>query len=214
MSAACRTGSGFSLIELIVAVAVLAVISALAWTGLAVVGDTRTRLAEAQAEFAAVQRSVDFLARDLALAVDRPVRVGAGAREAALAGDTRKVALTRTTAASELVFASSALERVSWFLDGKALTRARYAVLDRPDERSLATRKLAPQVEEFRLRYMDARGRWSERWPPRPPAEGAATALPRAVEFRMDFAGFGEIRRVVELAAAAPLPASGPGSGP
>lgn len=205
---------GFSLIELLVAVAVFALASALAWAGLSAVTDTRQHLAQEQQQFASVQRSVDFLARDLATAVDRPVRVGRGGSEPSLEGDRRRITFTRMSVASELQTSASALDRVEWFLDNKALVRGRYAVLDRPDDLSLSQRTMDDDVRDFVVRYLDASGVWHERWPPADQKKADATALPRAVEFRIQFESMGEIRRIIELASAKPMPMFKPGTPP
>lgn len=208
-----RARAGFSLIELLVAVAVFALASALAWAGLSAVADNRQRLAQAQDDFAAVQRSVDFLARDLATAVDRPVRVSGQGLRPALIGDMQRISLTRKGLASELQSADSALERVSWFVDGKSLLRGRQAVLDRPDDYGFSKRSLHAAVETLSLRYLDRQGRWQERWPPGTSAGEDDSPLPRAVEFRIRFAGQGEIRRVVELPSARAVESLPPGAG-
>ncbi|MGB8635027.1 MAG: type II secretion system minor pseudopilin GspJ [Rhodanobacteraceae bacterium] len=200
-----RLCTGFSLIELLVAVAVFALASALAWAGLSAVTDSRQRLALEQRQFASVQRSVDFLARDLATAVDRSVRAGRGGRRPALVGDQGRVAFTRMGMASELQSSSSALERVVWFVDNKALVRGRYAELDRPDDRGLSQRHMDDDIRGFELRYLDHSGSWHERWPPPADRRNAdPAALPRAVEFRIRFESVGQIRRVIELASAQP----------
>lgn len=206
VSARKTLNRGFSLIELLVAVAVFALASALAWAGLSAVTDTRHRLALEQQQFASVQRSVDFLARDLATAVDRPVRAGRSDDRASLVGDRRRIAFTRMSVASELQTSASALERVVWFLDNKALMRGRYAVLDRPDDLGLSQRKMDDDVRDFVVRYLDHSGGWHERWPPADQKKTDSAALPRAVEFRIQFESTGEIRRIIELASAQPKP--------
>ena len=209
-----RLRTGFSLIELLVAVAVFALASALAWAGLSAVTDTRQRLAQEQEAFAAVQRSVDFLARDLATAVDRPVRTGQAGYQPALAGDVRGVAFTRMGVASELLSSDSALQRVRWFVQNKALVRGRYAVLDRADDRAFVRRDMDKGIEDFRLRYLDHRGGWHDRWPPAAGRDADPAALPRAVEFRIGFKSVGEIRRLVALPPATPVALQAPGAGP
>lgn len=206
-----RPRHGFSLIELLVAVAVFALASALAWTGLSALTDTRQHLAQEQQQFAAVQRSVDFLARDLATAAARPVRVGRGGRQAALVGDPRRVVLTRMGVASELQSSDSALERVVWLVDNKALVRGHYTVLDRPDNLSLVKRTMDDGIRDFVLHYLGQDGRWHEQWPPADQEQPDPEQLPRAVEFRIQFKSLGEIRRVVELPAAKAVVPRAPG---
>jgi general secretion pathway protein J len=192
---------GFSLIELLVAVAVFAVAAALSWAGLAAVTRTHERLSAEQDAFAAVQRSVDLLSRDLGSAVIRPVRDANGGALPALVGDDAHVEFTRIGYAGAPDTAQSALERVAWRLDGHALTRARWPVLDRAPDTAPMTRKLDEHVDGLLLRYFDHAGRWQSSWPA--PSDADPAPLPRAVEFRIRFADLGEVRRVIELPAQA-----------
>jgi general secretion pathway protein J len=196
-----RRECGFSLIELLVAVAVFALAAALAWAGLAAVTRTHERLSAEQDAFAAVQRSVDLLSRDIGSAVVRPVRDSNGAGVPALIGDDGHVEFTRIGYAGAPDTAQSALERIAWRLDGHALTRARWPVLDRAPDTAPVARKLDEHVDGLLLRYFDHAGRWQSSWPA--PGNADPEPLPHAVEFRIRFADLGEVRRVIELPAQA-----------
>jgi general secretion pathway protein J len=65
---------GFSLIELLVALAVFAALAAAAYGGLSQITATRGALAKQQDRFAQVVRAVSILERDLRQAIARPVR--------------------------------------------------------------------------------------------------------------------------------------------
>lgn len=205
---------GFSLIELLVAVAVFAVAAAMAWAGLDAVARTRLRLADAQQQFAAVQRSVDFLARDLVTTANRPVRAGRGGRLPALLGDAHRLELSRKGVASELRSTDSALERVVWFSDNASLVRGRYAVLDRNDGSVPVRRDMDSAIQGLELRYLDHAGGWHDHWPLSGEAGADHAALPRAVEFRIAFEQMGELRRIVELPVSEAVISDSPGSAP
>lgn len=197
--------------------AVFAALAAVAYGGLAQIARTRAALAEQQDRFAAVTRAVAVLERDLRQAVSRPV-LGNGGREPlpALAGASSAIELTRLGYANPRAEARSHLERVAYALDGAALRRGRWLVLDRAAGSALVATALLDRVGEFRLRYLGCDGAWREAWPPAsaPDCAGAGVdrrdLLPRAVEFRFVPAGLGEIRRLVELPS---TPASLAGAG-
>jgi general secretion pathway protein J len=198
--------SGFSLIELLVALAVFAALAAVAYGGLAQIARTRGALAARQDRFAAVVRAVSMVERDLRQAVSRPVRGnGRGEELAALAGGADRVELTRLGFANPLAEPRSNLERVAYALDARRLVRGRYAVLDRAPGSAPATTLLLDGVDALRLRYLGTDGVWRDAWPPKelpsgaPPGAATIEVLPRAVEFRIDAADLGELRRVVEL---------------
>lgn len=205
----------FSLVELLVALAVFAALSAAAYGGLAQLARTRAALAQQQDRLAAVTRTVAELERDLRQAVSRPVLGNNGnVPLPALAGVSNAIELTRLGYANPRAEPRSHLERVAYALDRKSLRRGRYAVLDRAPDSVPATTALLDRVGELRLRYLGCDGSWREAWPPSGPldcADGVAQGglLPRAVEFRFTLDDLGEVRRLVELPSSLPL-AAGP----
>ncbi|MBO9663878.1 type II secretion system minor pseudopilin GspJ [Dokdonella sp.] len=205
-----RPSYGFSLIELLVALAVFAALAAAAYGGLAQLARTRGALAAQQDRLAAVTRAVAAVERDLRQAVSRSV-LGSGRNDVlpALSGVSGGVELTRLGYANPRAESRSHLERVAYALDGAALRRLRYAVLDRAPDTVPATTVLLDRVDELRLRYLGCDGTWREAWPSsQPPTCGRqidrTELLPRAVEFRFVLPDLGEIRRLVELPSSSP----------
>lgn len=192
-----RTAHGFSLIELLVAVAIFAAASVMAYAGLAAVTRARRQLAAEQQQFSHVERSVALLARDLGSVVVRPIRDANGASVGAMIGDAQRIEFTRLGGQGAPSQVGSALQRVSYFVDAEAFKRARYQVLDRAPDSVPLTRTLDDHVSQLVFRYLDDGGTWHSRWPPTQGNE--PTALPRAVEFRLQFKSVGEIRRIVEM---------------
>ena len=208
--------TGFSLIELLVALAVFASMAALAYGGLDALMRTRAALAQQQEEFQSLRRSIALLERDLRQAVARPVRGNYGEPLPAFIGARDRVEFTRAGFANPQAEVRSNLERVSYALDRKALQRSDFAVLDRAPATAPQTTTLRAGVEAFRLRYLDAFNRWSDSWPSRE-VDGQPPPLPRAVEFRFETREYGEITRVIELVSPWPaqaVEASGPGAAP
>jgi len=194
---------GFSLIELLVALAVFASMAALAYGGLDSVVRTRAELVRQQTAFQELMRSVALLERDLRQASARPVRGNFGESLPALLGGGDRIEFTRMGFANPQSEPRSNLERVSYLLDGDALERGVFPVLDRAPGTTAEVTRLRSDVGAFRIRYLDRINRWSEIWPPLPNASATTSAppaqLPRAVEFRIDTREYGEIVRVVEL---------------
>lgn len=210
MSARVRGMAGFSLVELLVALAVFAALAAAAYGGLATLARTRAALAAEQQRFADVLRTIAALERDLEQAISRPVRDRNDALLASLQGDRSRVELTTLGFANPQAQARSNLERVAWGLDGQVLRRLRWPVLDRaPNSRPQEAGQLA-DVEGFALAYLGEDRQWRVAWPPPPPDAAMLRELPRAVEVRLRLRDLGEIRRVVELPQAWPLPPGAP----
>ena len=211
---------GFSLIELLVALAVFAALAAAAYGGLAQIAQTRSALARQQDRFAQVVRAVSMLERDLRQAISRPVR-GRGREDylPALAGSGDRIELTRLGFANPLAEPRSNLERVAYAVDARKLVRGRYLALDREPDASPATTSVLDDTEALSLRYLGADGAWRDSWPPSDPPANMQTVelLPRAIELRISTGDMGELRRVVELPSAAPevaaVPSGSTGSG-
>lgn len=207
--AARGRGRGFSLIELVVAVAVFAVLAATAYGSLAALARTRGALAAQQDRFAQVQRAVAVLEGDLRQAVSRSVRGSDGRELPALMGSAQALELSRVGFANPLAEPRSNLQRVAFALDAGTLREGRYGVLDRVPTSTAVWRDLLPRAGGLRLRYLGCDQAWREAWPPSEtlpcqPGVAALAQLPRAVEVRIAPPELGEITRVVELAA--PLP--------
>ncbi|HEX6834233.1 MAG TPA: type II secretion system minor pseudopilin GspJ [Rudaea sp.] len=194
---------GFTLVELLVAVAVFAAMAALAYGGLAGVVRTRTELAQAQDDFRSLTRSVGLLERDLREAASRPVRDNNGRPLAAFVGASDRVEFTRLGFANPQAEARSNLERVLYQLDGDTLERGNFAVLDRAPQTVPQIAKLRANTSALRLRYLDPQRGWVDRWP-RTDMDNPLQALPRAVEFRIETKDYGEVLRIVELTATWP----------
>jgi len=191
---------GFSLVELLVALAVFAAMAAIAWGGLDSVARTRGALAREEDDLRSLMAAVDTLQRDLRQAVARPVRGNYGEAVAAFAGSGDRLEFSRLGFANPLAERRSNLERIAWATDGERLVRASYPVLDRAAGTQAVPRVLRANVRSLRLRYLDAERRWVGAWPV-PDAGANATVLPLAVEVRLDTQDYGEISAIVELVA-------------
>lgn len=197
---------GFSLIELLVALAVFSALAAAAYGGLGEIARTRAALAAQQDRFAAVVRGVTAIERDLRQAVSRPVR--GNARDEilpAVIGTADRIELTRLGFANPRAEPRSNLERVAYAVDGRRCMRGRYAVLDRAPSSAPTATVLFDGVDGLRFRYLGADNVWRDAWPPSAVPAGypdqvqPEDILPRAIELRIETADLGELRRVVEL---------------
>jgi len=194
--------TGFSLIELLVALAVFSVMAALAYGGLNSIARTRAELGRQEDAFRDLMRAVAMFDRDLREAVPRPVLGNVGQSVPALIGTAAGVEFTRVGFANPQAEARSNLERVTYQLDDHAFKRGRYAVLDRAASTTPELTTLRAGVLDLRLRYLDRSGRWSDAWPL--PQATDPNLLPRAVQWRLSTRDYGEIERVIELPSAWP----------
>lgn len=197
-----RRAGGFTLLELLVAVAIFAVVGVMAYGGLQAVLAQQVIARDSADRFRQVQFAVQQLTRDLHQLQPRPVReeLGDGNRSALLA-DVRNrhpVEFTRGGWSNPLGLPRAAVQRVAYQLDGDVLVRLHWFVPDHTLAEEPVERELLDGVRDFRMRFYGAGG-WSDDWPPGL-AETDPTLLPRAIELLLDLEDLGEIRRLVEVA--------------
>ncbi len=177
----CRA-RGFTLIEMLVAVAIFAVLAVLAYAGLDAVLRQRGELDQHYQRLHVLQRAYEVMQRDFSQAAPRGARDELGGPLPALRGDPsgHVVALTRAGYPNPAKVRRSHLLRVRYELHDRQLLRLQFPVLDRAPVAAPQPVVLLRGVRSLRLRYLDASGNWQPSWPPAG-ASTSATTLPRAV---------------------------------
>ncbi|MFU8831329.1 MAG: type II secretion system minor pseudopilin GspJ [Wenzhouxiangella sp.] len=187
---------GYTLVEVLVAVLVFAVLSSSAYVALD--GLSRAAMAHRQhsADLAALQMTVARMDADIRQLTTRAVMAGDGRRESALAGQRHGLTATRAGWTNPSGLDRGNLQRFSWQLTNNELVRVSWPVTDTvPGSQAIIDPVFSP-LEELELRYRDGAGRWHEQWPA---GAGAVETLPTAVEVRLVGSGIGAIRRLLVL---------------
>lgn len=187
---------GFTLLEVLVAVAVFAVASALAYGGLRGIVAAQAQGNEAKARLGRLQFAVSLIERDIASAARRGVRDAYGAPRPALEGEAARIELTRYGHANALALPRAEMERVSYLRRENRLLRLRWPSLDRAPGAHPVEDELLDGLDGLEIVYLDAQGREHRQWPP---TRGSTEILPRAIRMTLDAQGFGDIHRVLEL---------------
>lgn len=208
-----RFERGFTLLELLVAIAVFAVMSAIAYGGLRAVLDARSHASLAAERLAELQLALAILGRDVEQAINRPIRDEFGDREPALEGTEETLELTRGGWRNPAGLARSELQRVAWGLTEDALERRTWDVLDRTQGSTPRAQSLLSGVEELSFRYRDASGQWQPYWPLATVSGPEASALPTGVEVRLETAQWGEITRLFRVVPGLEWLPAGPSGG-
>lgn len=196
-----RTGQGFTLIELMVALAVFAIMAALAYSGLASVLQARNHVDQTLATIANLQGAIHRMQMDLEQAVPRSVRYAYGAQHPAMAGaPDRGIEFTRAGWRNPLSLPRSQLQRVAYRVgDDGNLVRLHWLVLDRAQDTVPVKQVLIKDVENVEWRFLNKNRKWVAVWPPahavRASGPGnAAEVMPRAVELHLETEQWGELR--------------------
>jgi len=199
-----RTG-GFTLLELLVAMAIFAILGTLALTGYTELQQQAEYAEQRLARTREVQRAVQLISQDLGQIEPRPVRqpLGEGWLPALVAGDSAesKIEFTKAGWSNTAGLERPTLQRVAYRINQDGLWRDHWPVLDRTLAQEPVQLKLLGSVRNVRFRFMNSSREWVERWPTTDgTTDGAARERPVAVEVTLELEDWGEIRRIVEVA--------------
>ncbi|HLV77038.1 MAG TPA: type II secretion system minor pseudopilin GspJ [Marinobacter sp.] len=198
---------GFTLMEMLIAVTITAVIGLGVWQVVSGVVKSRDRVNELADEFDNLQKTMLFLERDITQVVNRPVRDVYGDFELALStrDDAFVLKITRQGWRNPLGLRRSSLQRVAWEFTGTELRRRYWPVLDEGQEDSSRDLLLLEDLLELEIRFIDHRGNRHEHWPSDEAMaslslEGRpAIPLPRGMEITLEHEYFGELVRTFTL---------------
>ncbi len=199
-----RRQRGFTLLEILVATVILAIMGLMAYRGVA-----EARVAAAAAEghmgrLREVQRALHLLVSDFRSLAPRPVRetIGDGYR-AALLRDPNSIALVELSHAGWPNGAGTprgTVQRVSYRLEERKLIREHWNVTDPTLATPPVKRELLGDVERVEIRYMNSGREWVAQWPPfNSTADFGFRMRPIAVEITVVLADYGVLRRLVEV---------------
>jgi general secretion pathway protein J len=197
--------AAFTLIELMVAMAIFAVLSALAYGVLNQTLLNSEILSDRMDRLRNIQKTVRVISDDFMQLAPRPVRQDFGEGfSAALSTSIQSVyaiELTRGGWSNLIVLPRGTLQRAAYRLEENELIRYHWNVLDRTLSNEPSAVTLIDGVDSIVFRFLQTNGEWTEVWPPaNTPGPTGFKQRPRAVEFVLTLQGEGELRRLIEVA--------------
>jgi general secretion pathway protein J len=196
---------GFTLIEIMVAVAIFAVMAMLAWGALSQSLSNADMLTERMQRLQTIQRTFRYLSSDLTQAAPRPIRseLGDSLRPAILSslGGDFAIELSHGGWGNPVGLPRGTLQRSAYRIEDHELVRYYWNVLDRTYSNEPVVAVLLEDVEGLAFRFFDDGGESYEVWPPQTAGGGGnLRARPRAVEIILSLPEEGEITRLLEIA--------------
>jgi general secretion pathway protein J len=201
------TERGFTLIEVLVALAITALVAVIAYGALtsAIGANDSTQLEGKRLQ--SLDRAFQLLRRDITQSLKRPVVMVYGEHRPAFVGGVDELLLefTRAGWANSRQQQRSDMQRVRYRVEGDTLWRDYWLHTDGDVADAANSSPLLGGIEELRLRFLDASagssaaedGQWRASWHTR----DAADPLPAAVEVVVNLEVWGEVRRVFVLPA-------------
>lgn len=208
--------AGFTLIEVLIALAITAFVASIAYTSLStVLAGVESARETAQRSYE-VNRAWMIISRDLRQFVARPVRDEFGETEPAMVGGPAArytLGFTRAGWFNPNEVARSDLQRVTYRIEDNSLWRDSYPVLDRAPDTEAQSVKLLESVESLDLGFLGALSEvrpgndgvdldtrnWSENWVADTSTPDVNLPPPVAIELRLYLEDWGEMRRLYAL---------------
>ena len=221
-----RKATGFTLVELLVAVLITAILFAMGYGALSQTLTGRKEVEEQTTRLTALQQTFRVIEQDIQLMQPRPVRdplgngylnplvadqnalttgggAGAPGSVAAPSGMVQ-VSFTRGGWANPAGLPRSELQRVGYLVRDDKLIRQHVPILDATAATTYEERELLDQVEVLSFRFMDDSLAWSNVWPTptmqRLPLALLLRARPVAVEVTLKLKDYGLVTRIIEVA--------------
>jgi general secretion pathway protein J len=203
---------GFTLLELLVAMFIAAVMFAIGYGAINQAVNNNGALTEQQARLKEVQTAMRVMEQDVVQLAPRPVRqtLGDGWLPALIGQadpETQPILqLTRGGWNNPNGVQRPGLQRVAYFLEKNTLRREYWNVLDPTVQDTTQKRDLLTHVKAVTFRFMDVNRTWQTQWPTTAAAGGLAqeTTLrsrPIAIEITVETEDWGKLVRIIEVAA-------------
>lgn len=198
----CR--NGFTLIEVLVSLAVFAILAALAYGVLNQTLASAEMLSDRMNRLQAVQRTMRIVSEDFVQLAPRPVRQELGDNYAAALLTSFEsgfaLELTRGGWRNPLALPRSTLQRAAYRIEEDQLVRYHWNVLDRTLSNEIIGVTLLDGVESISFRFMRDNGEWTDQWPPQgTPGPSGLRQRPRAVEIVLTLQTEGTLTRLIEI---------------
>jgi general secretion pathway protein J len=196
---------GFTLIEVLVALLILSVMSALGYSTYKAARISAERTQESLKRTREIEFGLRVMLQDFAQAVPRPIRDPLGSSRLPAfrggLGAPTLLDLTRAGWSNTAGLQRSTLQRVSYVLTGDKFQRSYQTVLDPTTQNTPIVQDLLTGVTSIKFNFLDANQAWNTQWPPPTlPSPESLWTRPVAVEIIIEFKDWGHVRRLVEVA--------------
>ncbi|WP_051711470.1 type II secretion system minor pseudopilin GspJ [Andreprevotia chitinilytica] len=189
---------GFTLIEVLVALMVFAVVALIAYQGLSRIVEIKTRLDEEAHRWRELSLVLDRIEEDVSQAVNRPWRNTGGITQPAVRGGGQLAQAGYPALELVRVVRDRDPYHVAYRLHEGRLEMLLWDSLDLAPRAQPRTFLLLPKVERFEVYFLDGNNAWQSDWPPTV-GNMVNSVMPRAIKVVLARAGEAQVERVYAL---------------
>lgn len=196
---------GFTLLELLIASIIFAIMAVMAYGGLDNVMSNSESAQQALKRLQQIQQSVAVLNRDFSQIVPRPIRDEYGIPQPFLSAGNNidnLIELSRGGRVNPANLLRSSLLRIAYQFDDEKLVRLQWPQMDRAQETEAKKTVLLDNLDEVTIRFLDQNAEWQEQWPPLNVMSVAGsdnTTELVGIEIVLQLKDWGEIRRLYAM---------------
>lgn len=194
--------SGFTLIEVIIAMSIFAILAVLSYGGLQSVINSKTRTEASLERLQELQMTMLTLSSDLQQLSERDAHDALGGLLYKVSTQSSEfiVEFTRSGWRNPANLQRSTLQRVAYQLKDDSLMRIYWPHVDRADDDARVERTLISNIESVELRFLNVNNEWGDDWPSASAlSTGAPIELPLAIEISLKMHDWGEITRLLKV---------------
>lgn len=195
---------GFTLIEIVIALAVFAIVGTMAFGGLNSILKQQASLTERSDQIKELQLALKFLERDINQIAVRPIRDQFGDAQPAFSAppfadnENSFISFTNSGWRNPAGLTRSHLQRISYEISENQLIRHTWNRLDGTINEESRDAVILNDIEEVEWLFLNNTDNWVQQWPPLN-SQQSNTLLPRAVSISFTHQAWGEITRIFPL---------------
>ena len=190
---------GFTLLEILIAVMILAIIGIIMVRGLQTMIAAKTSIEQHEQQLESLSLAMTFLQQDIQNAQNRPILLANSTIEPAmfLASDAfQTLTFTRGSVSNPLAEQRSTLLRVAYQLNAGNLVRETWTSLDQNTQKP-DSRILLQNITQLQWAFWGSDNRWYSGWP----GNASVSPLPQAIQITLQLSDGKTLQRIFMITA-------------